>query len=348
MAAVRLVCFSPLITSPFVYPSLCARHRKLWTTLSSRAAAYFSSSTSNDCQKVVDNLEKTANSSRVANTPLQSQGAQEWSKEYCAKMSSAASEPHEPLQEHTEVHPVQITSEHQGNKVPSRSNNPKNQNVLHQRLLPQTGNSDIVFTIGKRRLSLENAQALLDTHNHIDSSASTEVQSDVGGGKSPSDLISLSVQTKRSRANNPSVTTSDLVNHIRKRHDLSQKDMELYSASLPSLLGVNVDTLSNTAAKLEEAGFSVKEVHQLLSVFPHIFSVNYENMFAVYKVFKDHIKNTRFIQGLIYRYPFLLTLDPSQVCVCVFNQCIDAGQVATDLGGFCSVRFDVGGIPTST
>ena len=330
MAALRTVCFSSLFNSPFIYPSLCAHHRRLWTSVSIHSAAYFSSSARWNKQEALESYEEGKNVISIENTPSHGQASRATSKTYDVEDSFVArSEPvysaaidgmSKSDKSTTDVTDAHIT-EQEKDITKSRSNNPKNQKILYERLPARMGDTDIQFTIGKRRMTLKTAKSALDKWSLENESLIDDV-SKVGGANYFGDLLKPSFQTKRSRTNPPSVDTVKLLKHISKSHELSQKDTELYSASLPSLLGVTIDNISDTSAELGEAGFDEDEIDQLLALFPHILDVNYENVYKVYCLFKEYLQHSRWIHGLMRRYPFLLTLDSSQVRVSVWLELV--------------------------
>lgn len=324
MATLTRVCFSPVFNNPFIYPSLCARHRRLWTSISIHSTACFSSSTPRNKQETSENSEKPRNVTFAEKTPSKHQESQPSNKTYDVENHFVCKS--EPVQtakgdwksktekgititmdtHTTESDSVSVQQEKDITK--SRSNIPKNRDVRYERLPSLTRGTDILFTVGKRRTTLKNVTSALATKEAV-----IDDTSKVGGANYFDELLKPSFQTKRSRTNPPSADTVKLLKHISESHDLSQHDTELYSASLPSLLGVTVDNISDTSAELAEAGFAEEEVDQMLALFPHVLDVNYENVYEVYCLFKEYLQHNRWIYGLMRRYPFLLTLDSTQV-----------------------------------
>lgn len=104
--------------------------------------------------------------------------------------------------------------------------------------------------------------------------------------------------------------TYRLVQSLRKKLSLSDKDQSLYSNSLPSVFGTSVGGARQAAKTIHRAGFKKSEVSSVLPRFPNILDINYDNVARVYKVLQKAYKmNRNWLQGLMRRHPYLFTLE---------------------------------------
>ena len=111
-----------------------------------------------------------------------------------------------------------------------------------------------------------------------------------------------------------STETAKLVQGLRKKLSLSEKDQSLYSNALPSVFGTSVGGAKEIAKTIKRAGFKKSEVSSVLPRYPNIVDVNYDNVARVYKVLqKEYKMNRKWLQGLLRRHPYLFTLEEGAV-----------------------------------
>ena len=108
--------------------------------------------------------------------------------------------------------------------------------------------------------------------------------------------------------------TSELVQSLRRKLSLSEKDQGLYSNALPSLFGITVGGAKQVAMTIKRAGFKKSEVSSVFPRFPNVLDVNFNNVARVYKVLqKEYKMNRRWLQGLLIRHPYVFMLEEGAI-----------------------------------
>ena len=294
MAAFGRVCLSMAFTGPLIYPTLCSRHRLLWSSLHRQGCVAFSCSSHRSKKKSVGTSKGVTSARKILPNATDS------------KENNNAGLPEASMAVMEEV-VAESTVNEDLIKLRFPSKTTKELSFEKQ---PHRPRSSVMFTIGKEAVTLETAEAAVAKRRSLHNESLTECDS------VPERPPSLGLSVKRSRTNPPSESTQEMLHYLDTHHKLFQKTRNLYSQALPSLLGVGVEEVTNTSDELEGVGFSPEVVDRLLSAFPHILEVNFENVYKVFTVLRKYLRHDNRVYGLILSHPFLFTLDPSQVGVC--------------------------------
>ena len=185
----------------------------------------------------------------------------------------------------------------------------QNKDVLFERL-PTPTRSTLQFTVGRQITTLNNAKSA------------------VRRGKPPLDklliedetnLMSVNHEKLRSRTASQSESTRDVVNYVASQESMYKQDLHLYTDALPSILGSTVSEVEETREKLSQAGFSPAEIGRVLPILPLIFEVDYEKVYEVYCLLMEYLGHQTRVLKLMRTHTFLLSLDPSQVSLWVWE-----------------------------
>ena len=173
------------------------------------------------------------------------------------------------------------------------------------KVLPRLGEPKALkFRLGKKHVTMDSVR-----EKNLTSEDLTEPDDSLECGKIIGDL-----PKSKNMDGEESEATLNLVQSLRKKLSLSDKDQSLYSNASPSIFGTTVGGAKEVAVMIKRAGFKKKEVGSVLPKFPNILDVNYDNVARVYKVLqKEYKMNRKWLQGLMRRHPFLFMLEEKVV-----------------------------------
>ena len=196
----------------------------------------------------------------------------------------------------------QKTLEDEGGSVKSRkswqpASKQGKENVI-RKVLPGRGEANAVsFRLGKKFVTAENAR-----ERSLANEYSIESENGVAGG--------AAVNMPKARAGHQMEVTSELVKALTKNLSLTQKDLNLYSDSLPSIFGMSVGRAKQVAVALNKAGLAKSDIGVVFPKFPHILDIDYENVARVFTMLNvDYKMNKLWLVGLIKNHPYVFTLD---------------------------------------
>ncbi len=307
MAALKAVCFSPPLSSSLLYATLCVRHRLLLNATSYQRSTFinFPGWTKGQqlSSKVRDNDEipdKNKNSFieenelpsvkidyfNELNYPLDS-----FDSKLRIMDSVYLSEDN-----HAIVSPDLVKP--RGSQLRQ-----ENKDMLFERL-PVPKKSNLKFTIGRKTTTLKKAKSVVKRIRKSENISTEEDELDV--------ILQSGNSVKRG-GGGQSENSREVLEYLASHPSMYKKDQELYSDALPSIFGANASEIEEISQKLSEVGFTAEEIGRILPIFPHIFELDYNNVFESFCLLRQYLRKTPRVFKLVRKHPALLTSDPSKV-----------------------------------
>ena len=175
------------------------------------------------------------------------------------------------------------------------------ENVI-RKVLPGRGEAKAVsFRLGKKFVTAENAR-----ERSLANDCLIESDNGASGG--------AAVDMPKARAGHQMEATSELINALTKNLSLTQKDLNLFSDSLPSIFGMSVGRAKQVAIAMNKAGLTKSDVGIVFPKFPHILDIDYENVARIFTMLNFEYKMNRlWLVGLMKNHPYVFTLDEEMV-----------------------------------